>query len=63
MCDGPWYNPKICSQFYGSSFENFFRTVSKYRYDIMYTIDMYCNMNPEEPDYEISGDGRPITND
>ena len=38
MCDGPWYNPAICSQLHGHSFENLFNTGIKDRYYLMYAI-------------------------
>ena len=46
MCNGPWYNPTVCSQSHGYSFKKYFKTGIKNRYDLMFSIDAYGKHNP-----------------
>ena len=62
MCDGPWYNTKIFSQYHGSIFEQLFRTICKDMYDIMCDTNAYNNMHVTEPDGTSSGGDTPLLN-
>ena len=62
MCDGTWYNPTICYQWNGFSFEHLFRTGCKYRYYIRCTIDTYGDICATDSDYASSGGIRLLPN-
>ena len=58
----PLYNKTICSQLSGDSFEDYFITGHKYRYELMCDVDSYDIIHPAGPVNGISYSGRPLTN-
>ena len=59
IINGTWYNTVICSHLNGSSFEDYFTTTEKYRYNLMCSIKAYF-FHPKCNDYESSGGGIPL---
>ena len=51
----PWYNTTTCSQLNGHSFEDFFKTLCKDRYELMYYVYAYGKEHAPIPDYASSG--------
>ena len=58
--NGPCYNTNIFSHLHVTSFEDFFTTAYKYRYDLICSIRAYEKLNPTCYDYAGIGGGRPL---
>ena len=48
------------SNLHDSSFEDYFETAQKYRYNVMHYIEAYKNLNPTYAESTSSGGGRPM---
>ena len=58
--DGPWYDTKHLSHFFGSHFEILFTTALQDRYEFMSSIKEYIKLHATCSDYVSSGGGRPL---
>ena len=57
----PLYNTTIFSQLNSQSFEEFFKTGRKDRYELVCAVDAYNKVHVPVPDNANSGGGRPFT--
>ena len=56
----PWYNTTICTKLNSQSFEDYFKTGRKDRYEMMYYIGVYDKEHVSMPDDKSSGGVIPI---
>ena len=57
---GPCYNTTIYAKLNGQSFEDYLKTGSNDRQELMHAVDAYIKQHASMTDDEISSGGRPI---